>query len=33
MSNEQVAFNHLSGSGFREFMNLYKKCTAKTSSF
>ena len=29
----QTAFNQSSDSGFKEFMNLYKKCTAKPYSF
>ena len=28
-----VTFNHLSGIGYEDFMNLYKKCTAKPYSF
>ena len=28
-----IASNHLSGIDFNDFMNLYKKCTAKTYSF
>ena len=30
---QQIAFNHLSDIDFRDFMNLYKKCTAKPYSF
>ena len=30
---QQFAFNHLSNIGFENFMNLYKKCTAKPYSF
>ena len=30
---QQVAFNHLSDIDFKNFMNLYKKCTAKPYSF
>ena len=30
---QQIAFNHSSDIDFQEFMNLYKKCTAKTYSF
>ena len=30
---QQTAFNHLSDIEFREFMNLYKKCTAKPYYF
>ena len=30
---QQIPFNHLSDIGFKEFMNLYKKCTAKQHSF
>ena len=26
---EQIAFNHSSNIDFKDFMNLYKKCTAK----
>ena len=26
---QQISFNHLSDIDFRDFMNLYKKCTAK----
>ena len=29
----QYAFNHLSDIGFKDFINLYKKCTAKLYSF
>ena len=28
-----MALNHLSGIDFQDFMNLYKKCTAKPYSF
>ena len=30
---QQVAFNHSSGIDFKDFMNLYKKCTVKPYSF
>ena len=30
---QQIAFNHSSDIDFQNFMNLYKKCTAKTYSF
>ena len=30
---EQIAFNHSSDIDFQDFMNLYKKCTAKPYSF
>ena len=30
---QQIAFNHSSDIDFKEFMNLYKKCTAKPYSF
>ena len=30
---QQIAFNHLSDINFQDFMNLYKKCTAKPYSF
>ena len=30
---QQITFNHLSDIDFRDFMNLYKKCTAKPLSF
>ena len=30
---EQIAFNHSSNIDFQDFMNLYKKCTAKPYSF
>ena len=30
---QQTTFNHLSDIEFREFMNLYKKCTAKPYYF
>ena len=30
---QQIAFNHSSDIDFKDFMNLYKKCTAKTYSF
>ena len=30
---QQITFNHLSDIGFRDFMSLYKKCTAKPYSF
>ena len=29
----QIAFNHASAIDFQDFMNLYKKCTAKLCSF
>ena len=29
----RIAFNHSSDIDFQDFMNLYKKCTAKTHSF
>ena len=29
----QIAFNHSSDIDFKDFKNLYKKCTAKPSSF
>ena len=29
---QQVLFNHSSNFVFRDFMNIYKKCTAKTYS-
>ena len=29
----QIAFNHSSDIDFKDFMNLYKKCTAKPYSF
>ena len=29
----QIAFNHLSDINFRDFTNLYKKCTANPYSF
>ena len=29
---QQIAFNHLSDIDFQDFMNLYKKCTAKPYS-
>ena len=29
----KIAFNHLLDIDFKEFMNLYKKCTSKPSSF
>ena len=29
----QITFNHSSDIGFKYFMNLYKKCTAKPYSF
>ena len=28
---QQIAFNHLSGNDIRDFMNLYRECTAKSS--
>ena len=30
---QQIAFNHLSDINFKDFMNYYKKCTAKLYSF
>ena len=30
---QQVAFSHSPGINFQDFMNLIKKCTAKTYSF
>ena len=30
---QQIQFNNLSGIDFKDFMNLYKKCTAKPYSF
>ena len=30
---QQIPFNHLSDIDFQDFMNLYKKCTAKPNSF
>ena len=30
---EQIAFNHSSDIGFEDFINLYKKCTAKSYNF
>ena len=30
---QQIAFNHLSDIDFKDFMNLYKQCTAKRCSF
>ena len=27
---QQIAFNHSSDADFQDFMNLYKKCTAKS---
>ena len=30
---QQIAFNHLSDIVFENFMNFYKKCTAKTYYF
>ena len=30
---QQIAFNHLSDIVFQDFMNLYKKCTAKSYTF
>ena len=30
---QQIAFNHSSDIDFQDFMNLYKKCTAKPYSF
>ena len=30
---QQIAFNHSSDVDFKDFMNLYEKCTAKAYSF
>ena len=30
---QQIAFNHSSDIGFKDLMNLYKKCTAELCSF
>ena len=30
---QQIAFNHSSDINFQDFMNIYKKCTAKPYSF
>ena len=30
---QQITFNHSSDIDFQEFMNLYKRCTAKLHSF
>ena len=30
---QQIAFNHSSNIDFKDFMNLHKKCTAKSYSF
>ena len=30
---QQIAFNHSSDNDFQDFMNFYKKCTAKPYSF
>ena len=30
---QQIVFNHLSDIDFKDFMNLYKKCTGKPDSF
>ena len=30
---QQIAFNHSSDIDFKDFMNLYKKCTEKPNSF
>ena len=30
---QQIAYSHSSDTDFQDFMNLYKKCTAKTYSF
>ena len=30
---QQIAFNHSSDTDFKDFINLYKKCTAKPYSF
>ena len=30
---QQIEFNYSSDNDFRDFMNLYKKCTAKPYSF
>ena len=29
----EIAFNHSADTYFRDFMNLYKKCTAKSFNF
>ena len=31
--SQQIAFNHSSDVDFKDFMNLYEKCTAKPYSF
>ena len=33
MEFQQIAFNHSSETGFKDFMNFYKKCTEKPYSF
>ena len=30
---QKISFNHSSDTDFQDFMNLYKKCTAKSYSF
>ena len=30
---QQIAVNHSSDTGFKDFMKIYTKCTAKPSSF
>ena len=30
---QQITFNHLSDTDFKDFLNLYKECTAKPCSF
>ena len=30
---QQIAFNHTAEIGFKDFINLYKKCTSKPYSF
>ena len=30
---QQIAYNHSSNIDFKDFINLYKKCTAKSYSF
>ena len=30
---QKITFNHSSDTDFKDFMNLYKKCTAKPYSF
>ena len=33
LEHQQIAFNFLTDVDFKDFMNLYKKCTAKPYSF